>query len=510
MGRSSRRAFLSTSTVLVTAASAGCQTGPDDDSGERISSTSAHDPTTTGATTQTTSDGDEDHDQAWPVDRGTPGNTGATSSEGPPARATRVATLELTGGEGRSIREPLLANGDVYTVAKNANPYETDPPTYALHVYRWSTSDASLAWHVTPVEYDGDQSKFFVDDPVAALGDGVLYVAFGAGNVDDGEESVTQLLAIDTIDGSVRWHEAYETNIRILQPVPFQGGIYLSMNGHVRALSSANGSIEWESSDWWPAQFGHLAVDEEVVVGHLSTETGSDRERKLVAFDRETGKVRWSWTIPQRTFPNPVVSDGTIFVTEGDSRGQFGEGKVKDLPVRHVYALDATDGSIEWKHSYITEAMRDRTTIGGTSYVAVTDTHVYYALGFLKASQIVGPQGDQDAIETVRQWHYEGPNVFALDRRTGDVAWEAQVGKLAQVFHPPVVSDDRLYLVRNAPGSSESGMRMYVLNASSGAVEGSFGPLTDDGGAGGPLPGVAVGDGSLYVHHRDRVDVWSS
>jgi|GEM_PF-1707035 outer membrane protein assembly factor BamB len=433
----------------------------------------------------------------WAMTRGTPGNTGASASGGPSANASKASTLELEDGISIGRHDPIVGADGVYAVGKDAEPYSHDPPEFALHAYRFDSSDGSVDWHRTVVEAEGGENIEAFRQPRASIGDDALYVAW-LGKTDD-ERDVEQLAALDPSDGSVRWKRTYEQTSGVTEPAEVDGTLYRVSQGKMQALDPSDGSISWESDQYLLYQWGHPAVGDDIVVEYGNAVPDEEGSAKvLVAFDRESGEEVWTEEVPHAGIPEPTIDDGTVFVTEGDSFFQYGLNR-PDAPERRLYAFDAEDGSERWSFTYDTDEMDDKLVAGGTSFVTVDADHAYLALGFANAHQYLGPDAASETVEQVREELYHGPNVFALDRESGDVAWQAQVGDQAQSVHPPIVDEDSLYVVRL--DAEDEGQQVHVLDRSDGTEKGSFGPLPEDADA-------AVADGALYAHGNSEITVW--
>jgi outer membrane protein assembly factor BamB len=182
----------------------------------------------------------------------------------------------------------------------------------------------------------------------------------------------------------------------------------------------------------------------------------------ISALDANTGKLRWTYITGAQVQNVPVVDHDTLYVGADNQT---------------VYALNAGNGSVRWKAS-----------VGGEPHVITVQNGLVYG-------DIALNSGGRSTL---------GP-IFALDARNGSIAWRSQInGSFFGLIHGVVyvaTADNKLYALDAAHGSARwqfqmdypfAGLKvvaeqvyllaahrasdapnvvLYVLNASTGALQ---------------------------------------
>lgn len=433
----------------------------------------------------------------WRAPEGTAEATGLSSSGGPGPDASEAAVAQFRDGlHVRNHTSPLVGDDGVYEVTSREAPYEDQPPVFRVYAHAHSREDGSERWRTTVVETEGNDEPIGPGDITSALGPDRLYAVRNGGP----NRATVFVDALSREDGATEWSRQLDEYPLGGQPVVHDETLYLFAGARVIAVDAESGDVHWDQEV--AVRQRHPVVGEGAVAIYNTGLDGTyDAEGQVTVFDADDGSERWSEPFPTAGItdgPIPTIADGTVYLIEGDTVVLTPDLGV-DVSPRKVHARSLDDGSEEWTHTYESDAMQDAVTAGGTSFVTVAGDHLYFALVFGTPQQIVGPQGDPEVIERLQGQMYEGPNVFALDRGDGSVAWEAQLGDRAQVFLPLVVDDEHLYARRGPPGVGEGAI--HVLDRDDGEVLGSFGEFEGRG----PV-GIAGGD--LYVHDEDRVRIF--
>lgn len=439
----------------------------------------------------------------WPTTRGTAAATGASSSGGPGTEAAPATTIEFRDGDVVSRNTaPVVGDDGVYEVTTREAPYSDDPPVWRLYAHAHAP-DGAERWRATLVEAEGDDGFDVVGaDRNAALGPEHLY-AVRAYEPEDGSVPAAEIIALARSDGSERWRRTFDRGTQAPQPVVHDGTLYAFAGDDLVALSTADGTERWRRPLAWSQRHPVVADGAVVAFNRGVGEEAGYAGRQLTVFDADDGSVRWSepFSAPATGGgPTPTVAGGAVYVTDGDSEGQYGLPP-DDLPRRKVYARDLADGSELWTHTYETDAMADALAAGGTASVTVAGDHLYYALAFADGYEVVGPNASEEDLARVQEDLYRGLNLFALDRRDGSVIWETKLGEQAQVFQPMAADDEYLYARYDGVGALDERPEIRVIDREDGTVVGSFGPVEN----GRPF---GVADGHLYVHSPDGVGVW--
>lgn len=257
------------------------------------------------------------------------------------------------------------------------------------------------------------------------------------------------LYAVDVTDGSVRWLVPIRSGVAS-SPAVSHGVVFLSTNdpaasnaGKVSMIDAADGSVLWSFSSENRIPSTPAVVDDTVFFGAL--------DGRLYALDPVDGEIRWVWEAGAEIRGSPAVTDGTVYLGAG-SRG------------RSVFAVDAADGTIEWRSAFRSGPVVSSLAVaGGTAYAGDTDGTLW-------------------AVHT-------GPDGEAGTRR-----WAFDTGQ--PIYSPPVVYDGTVYVHSGTGPDTGDGSAtddtLYALDTSDGSEQWS---LTADSFGFAP---VAV-DGTLYA-----------
>ncbi len=153
------------------------------------------------------------------------------------------------------------------------------------------------------------------------------------------------------------------------------------------------------------------------------------------AFDVRSGKVRWQYDVrcdgQQFAFHgDPLVAEGLVVITCDNSWNTEGTG--------HIYAFDQRTGKVHWKHREQTGIPSDLARLGRTAFaVTLADELIAIDLGSGRlcwrfAGSIADNEPDISASPVAAgKLVYFGTrdgDVFALDARSGKVAWKRSLG----------------------------------------------------------------------------------
>jgi outer membrane protein assembly factor BamB len=208
-------------------------------------------------------------------------------------------------------------------------------------------------------------------------------------------------------------------------PVIAYGRIYIVNNkGVVFALDERRGKVRWtyhsrRCSAASPAVGNHLVFVALLNKPPCNASHGADG--KVIAFDAETGRIRWQRRIgPSES--SPLFAHDLVFVGDWS---------------HNVYAFTASTGNLRW-HYHAGGLIKGALTLSGNRvYFGSYDTHVY-----------------------------------ALDARTGKQVWRAssqpRIGRTGTFYANPAVAYGRVYL-----GATDG--KMYSYGATSGKLRWSNG-----------------------------------
>lgn len=350
-------------------------------------------------------------DGSWPLGRGDPGNTGATSDRGPTDSAT-VAwrfTDHLS-----SQKAPVVADGDLYVGSFDG--------TAAFVCLDAATGDEQWRTDLG----DGGHVRF--PDSAAAIAGDLVLAPFGE-----------RLFAFDRETGAIQWDAQFEAELNAPVVADGTGYVTLTDSGSVVAFDPTTGDTHWRHDvrHWCHRP---VAVADGVVYAVANRE---DDQGRLVALDTATGDERWRYASSQPLAGAPAVGDDAIFV--GDARG--------------VHAV-TTDGNRRWRFQGrpIKEHEWHNWSLGGSSpaiangtvYVGAADERVYavdadsgeqqwafWTWNNVTGAPVVTPDtvyvGSDDSV------------IYALDVDTGERRWEFDTSGSIDGAGGAVV-DGRLYV----------------------------------------------------------------
>ena len=287
-------------------------------------------------------------------------------------------------------------------------------------------------------------------------------------------------------------------------PVIAYSRIYIVNNsGTVFALHQQSGKVLWKyrthrCSAASPAVGNHLVFVSLLNKPPCNASHGVDG--KVIAFDAETGRIRWQRTIgPSES--SPLFADGMVIVGDwshdiyaftaasGNLRWHFKAGGLVKGAISqsgnrvyfgaydtHVYALDLHTGKQIWRASSQPRIGRTGTFYAnaavayGRVYIGATDGKMY-SFG-ATTGKLRWSNGTGDFIySSAAVWRgnvlvgsYDG-YFYSFDAATGDIRWRFHAG--AKISGSPSVIDGVVYF------STLSG-RTFGLNARNGKLVWSY------------------------------------
>jgi outer membrane protein assembly factor BamB len=255
-------------------------------------------------------------------------------------------------------------------------------------------------------------------------------------------------------------------------PALAYGRIYLpTFAGELVALAPRTGKVLWRyrsgRCSWASPAVASGLVFETFLLRPPACRPDTDVHGALVAFDAQTGAVRWRAELPA-TESSPLVADGVVWV--GDWAGD-------------VSAFAARTGRLRWRFHTDAPVKSSPTLAGGQLYVATYGGHLY-ALDASSGRQLWRASvqrrlfGRGRFYSTPAVGHgrvYLGSTdgkVYAYDARTGGLRWSFSTG--GYVYGSPALVDD-LVLIGSYDG------HLYALDAATGTQRWSFaaaGPIS--------------------------------
>ena len=127
---------------------------------------------------------------------------------------------------------------------------------------------------------------------------------------------------------------------------------------------------------------------------------------KLAAYDAITGKLLWEDNFSAPVMSQPIVVNGTAYISTGDDFINL------TTVLNGIYAVNVSDGKIVWSHPTVSEHM---------------STMVYYN------GELVNTPGTGSG--------YDSNSVFASNAKTGEPAWHLPVGGASALSSPALVGN---------------------------------------------------------------------
>ena len=250
---------------------------------------------------------------------------------------------------------------------------------------------------------------------------------------------------------SVSLGEGSSSDFKLLARPAVNGGKIYTMDaqGLVRAFDARTGKRVWEF-DTTPKDrdaneiAGGLGVDGDSVF--VTTGFG-----EVLALSAPTGLPRWRHQLANPVRAAPTIADGRVYATTIDNQ---------------LTALSEATGEEQWHHNGIAESATllgdsNPAAQGDAVVVAYSSGEIYqlrsengrvaWSYALLTATQ----GGDLPAIADIRGLPViDHDRVFAIshsgrtaaiDRRTGDRAWEADIGGI----NTPVISSNAVFILSN-------------------------------------------------------------
>ena len=244
-----------------------------------------------------------------------------------------------------------------------------------------------------------------VQRPIRAAGDRLYFGTWGG-----------DVYCLDAATGREIWRQNVGSDV-ISEIAVDKGLAYLgATDGRVIAMDTETGKPKWEYKTGGPVQASPAVGGGKVFIG--------SGDCCFYALDAKTGKFRWKFEMARMTQSKPIYTDGAVFFGAWD---------------QHFYALNAKDGSVRWK-----------TPIGGIIY-------------FSPANSNPATDGKRIVVAST-PWpkKNEVPDIYALDAKTGQVAWTHRCLIDSHcAFNTASIEGGRLYI-------SSLGGKLFCLSMADG------------------------------------------
>jgi len=211
----------------------------------------------------------------------------------------------------------------------------------------------------------------------------------------DGE--VAAFREVDNAKLEPRWKIRIGSEIRAT-PVTDGAQIFVrSVDGRLRSISAADGSLQWQISSRVPA-LSLTGNSNPVISGDLVI-SGFD-DGKLIAYDRISGKTLWETTISV-----PAGRTEVERLVDIDARFALRDGVIYVVSFQgHLAAVQALSGDILWSRKF-----------SSFQAIAIDDNALYLS------------SDDSD--------------LWSIDRRTGSAFWKQDVLHARRITAPSIIGD---------------------------------------------------------------------
>ncbi len=305
------------------------------------------------------------------------------------------------------VGSPPTVVGD--TVYVTAAEYGAAGPRSTV-VRALDATNGDLRW-----QYDAD-ARVGGGGPVVV--DGTVYATVGRTDIGGDRPPRVRVVALDAATGDREWSRAID-HARPRAPVVSDGRVLALVTGESDApprlvALEAGGGVAWRTAlgENERHERAPAVADGVAHVGHAEGVT---------ALSAATGEVLWRHEVGGRCDP-PTVDDGRVFTATG---------ALTDEDTRHLVALDAADGSGEWRRAY---------GDAGTTCLTVAD-------GTLYAGDHDGTLSAVDAASGDREWTVTDPVEYCWPTVADGVAY---------------LADDRhLFALRTDGANDASDARAY-------------------------------------------------
>ncbi len=324
------------------------------------------------------------------------------------------------------------------------------------------------------------------------VGSGVQY---GDGKVFPGSYDPHQI-ALDAKTGHVLWDTETKT------PMVFSGSYYQGRffrggthDNSLYCFDADNGKILWTFNP--ETEDGYFCIGPAVAYGMVYE---LNKDGHLYALDTNTGDLVWKYKGPGTLiFPgNPVVADGKIYATTGQTASYTGEQSKSEF-----VCLDAYTGQLIWKLPIEAFAPRESVAVAyGNLYLIPGDVttsvdtesgeeyatnNQVWAIGtnswpMWRHDSAHSAAGQSGPINLTLRWHFatagavvsspsiadgriyfgsHDKNIYCLSAQMGTLIWKFQTGD--RIKSSPAVVDGRVYI-----GPDDG--NIYCLDADDGSL----------------------------------------
>jgi outer membrane protein assembly factor BamB len=208
----------------------------------------------------------------------------------------------------------------------------------------WHASDGSAAWHVTASVLSVDKAPYY--PPTLLIANQTLYIVKNVLSANTSISAQSLLLALRASNGQVLWHYDFSPNSIGTSLARFGTHLYLDAYNMLYTLDATNGALLWQR------HFGDAVAPVEVDNRVYVFGVGS-----LYALWANNGNQIWSHVFKSSGGSTlQIVSSNVLLVATAPDHyaglWNFCPGDTE--PYRALFAFNARDGSIYWRHALST------------------------------------------------------------------------------------------------------------------------------------------------------------
>jgi outer membrane protein assembly factor BamB len=205
-------------------------------------------------------------------------------------------------------------------------------------------------------------------------------------------------------------------------------------DGSVVAVDMSDGVTQWSTSLTEDLSSPTISSDSAYLSG----------DDQIYAVDLTDGSIRWKHDLGKKNARQPIVDDGRVYIAT--RKGDSGYGRNPDDT--RIYALDARDGTIEWKTGFGNTIPAGPVTLSANDlYVSLQDGTVASVSqqGGNKDWSVKLDSGLNSPVALSDGRLYAGTTqgtVTAIDISLESVAWSTRTGE--RIDHPPAIHNDSI------------------------------------------------------------------
>lgn len=289
--------------------------------------------------------------------------------------------------------------------------------------------------------------------------------------------SESTVYAIDATRGTLYWSNTlFKRVLSASKPVVSNNRVYVTVNGSVYALNTADGKllatykigttaepkqltpIEWNGGIRYNVGNHHEVAQDAIMTTVNDKILYITKHTTLYALSLPDGKQLWQRPLGQGQYPSALqVVNGQVYVSSNRDGSSKREG--------YITAFNAQTGTTAWQSKKITDGfVYDITVDHGVIYGSVTGSYVFAydtrtgKTLWRKDANVMGvsapPQVDGSTVYiTASSETSPSETVVALDAKSGDVKWTYPADLQGKSSISKIVQNGVIYVFENGSGT---------------------------------------------------------